>query len=257
MGANIMMKINVCLNIWGKAGGAERGYERLSNALNQYQWSFTTKVDDTADIVLYSNDHKFYEQAKMLNKPTIFRLTGPRSYNLPQPDDLKYVVCSSQKSYDLSSHARKVKILNGIDFDSLKDIKPIKCDLLYGPARIGRTQKVELAIKWAIDNNRTLTVTGARQHVAEDIEGQLKAKYPNVKWTGLIDEKTMLRYIAGCKSAIMPASGHGLSNFVIESIAFNKPIVNLGKVEVPRKEDIDLKNTAQQYDKLFQSILNT
>lgn len=247
-------KINVCLAIWA-TGGAERGYYRLASALPDYDWSFTTKVEADANIVLYSNDIKFYHQAKALNIPAIYRITGPRSYKIPCPDDLEYVVCSSNKAYEICKHPRKVKIFNGIDFDSLKDIKPIPCDLLYGPARLGRTQKVEMAIQWAIKNKRHLTVTGARQHVAEDIEGQLKKKYPQVNFVGLVDEKTMLGLIKGCKDAIMPASGHGLSNFILECISLDKNIINLGDVEIPSKADIDLKNTVDQYDKLFKEIL--
>ena len=83
-----MKKISVCMEHWA-VGGAERFWERMSRALPQYQWEFSKSVKSDADIVIYSNSHKFYDQAKKLNKPVIFRLTGPRSYKLPQMKDLK------------------------------------------------------------------------------------------------------------------------------------------------------------------------
>lgn len=81
---NMKYKIDICLEIWGKAGGAEIGYRRIATQLPQYQWLFTTEVQKT-DLVIYSNSHKFYEQAKKLSIPTIQRTTGPRSFSLPQP----------------------------------------------------------------------------------------------------------------------------------------------------------------------------
>jgi hypothetical protein len=249
-----MKTINVCLGIWG-TGGAERGYQRIADKLPEYRWLFTTKVDPNSDLVMYSNDHKFYEQAKQHNIPTILRLTGPRSYSKPQPDDLKTVICSNQKAYELSQHKNKHLIYNGIDLDMVSRVKPIKCDLLYGCARVGVGQKVDVAIKYAIDNNRHLTVTGARQHLAEDTYDKLKKKYQQVNWTGLLDEDTMLRYIKGCKAGIMPTSVHGLSNFIIELVACDKPIINLGGVETVNKGQIDINVTAQKYRELIESCL--
>lgn len=246
-------KVNVCMEHWA-VGGAERFWERLSRALPQYEWEFSRQVVDDADIVVYSNAHKFYDQAKKLNKPTILRITGPRSHKLPQPPDLKAVVCSSKKSFEVSSHKNKKLIYNGIDFSALDLIEPIECDIIYGCARIGLGQKPEVAIKYSLANNRHLTITGSRQHVAENIYDQLRQKYPQVHWTGLIDEAEMLRYIKGCKAGIMPTSVHGVSNFIIECISMDKPIINIGNVEVPNKADIDIQMTAEKYDQLFRSI---
>ena len=134
------MKINITMDFWG-VGGAERFWQRLSRKMPQYEWLFTTAVDTNADLVIYSNNHKFYEQAKALNKPIVMRLTGPRSYVLPQPNDLAALICSSKAGYALSTHPKKILIYNGIDFDHLKTIKPIPCDLLMGSARVGVGQK--------------------------------------------------------------------------------------------------------------------
>lgn len=246
--------VNVCLEYWA-VGGAERFFQRLSRKLPQYKWIFTKQMSEQADIVIYSNAHKFYEQAKLLNKPTILRITGPRSYSLPQPEDLRAVICSSNISYGLSKHKNKVLIYNGIDFEMLKCIKPIKNDLLYGCARVGMGQAPEAAIQYALKNNRHLTITGSKQHLAENTYNILRKKYPQVNWTGLLDESTMLRYVKGCKAGIMPTSVHGISNFIIECVSMDKPLINLGGVEVVNKADIDINITAQKYKKLIENCL--
>jgi len=250
-----MAIINVCLDVWGKAGGAEVGYWRIAQKLPQYDWKFTTDVDPTANLVIYSNNHRFYDAAKALNIPTILRTTGPRSINMPQPADLKAVICSSKKAYELSTHANKHLIYNGVDFKWLDHVKPIECDLLYSPARVGVGQQVEKAIQYAQQNNRNLTVLGSRQHLAEDTYDVLKKKYPAVFWTGLLDPNQALRLMKGCKDYIVPTSVHGVSNAVIEAVAYGKNIINLGGVEVPAKEDIDINITADKYDKLIQEAL--
>jgi glycosyltransferase involved in cell wall biosynthesis len=246
-----MKIVNVCLGIWA-VGGAERGYQRIADKLPEYKWLFTTKVDPTANLVIYSNTHEFYKQAKRIGVPAILRVTGPRSYSIPQPDDLGAVVCSSKKSYEISRHKNKYLIYNGIDFSMIDKIKLTKCDLLYGCARIGLGQQVEKAIKYAIKNNRHLTVTGAKQHVTENVYDTLRKKYPQVRWTGLLDEETMLSYVKGCKEGIMPTSVHGLSNFIIELAACGKPLINLGGVETVNKEDIDINVTARKYKELIE-----
>lgn len=248
-----MKKINICLNFWA-IGGAENFYRRLAKAMPQYEWLFTTKVDKTADIVMYSNDHSFYNQAKSLNIPTILRVTGPRSYSMPQPDDLKFVVCSSAKSYQLSTHLRKKLIYNGIDFDHLQNIQPISCQWLASEARIGVGQKIEDAIRFAIKSGKHLTCLGAKQHVAENTYYTLKSKYPQVTFTGLVDPDVALRYIKGCEALIIASSSHGISNSMLEAVALGKKIINLGGVEMVDKKHIDIKNTAAQYLELFQSI---
>lgn len=247
------MKVNVCMDYWA-VGGAERFWQRLSRVVKQHQWIFTTEVDPEADVVIYSNNDKFYHQAKALNKPAVLRITGPRSYSLPQHNDLAAVICTSQKSYELSKHERKVLIYNGVDISKFDSIQPIECDLLYGCARVGLGQKPEVAIKYAKNNNRHITITGSRQHLAEKTYNVLKKKYPEVNWTGLIEEDEMFRYIKGCKAGIMPTSVHGVSNFIIECVAADKPIINLGGVEIPDKKQIDIGNAAYQYNKLLSHL---
>jgi len=249
-----MKTINVCMDFW-EVGGAERFWQRLSKNMPRYKWLFTKSVDVSADIVIYSNSHKFYEQAKKLNKPIIQRVTGPRSYYLQQPSDLEAVICSSKKGYDISTHKNKHLIYNGIDFEYLNNIKPIVCDLLYGCARIGVGQKVDVACEYAIKTNHHLTITGSRQHVAENIYDKMKAKYPQFHWAGLLDEDTMLAYVKGCNKGIMPTTSHGVSNFVLELSACNKPIINIGNVEIPPIDQIDINITSQKYDNIIRSIL--
>jgi hypothetical protein len=247
-------KILVLLNTWA-VGGAERGWYRIAGKLSQYDWAFKTEVEP-ADLIFYSNDHRFYEAAKKLNVPIIQRTTGPRSYNLPQPDDLAAVVCSSQKAFELSAHPKKTLIYNGVDFERLRGIKEIECDLLYPASRIGVGQKVETAILYALKHNRRLTITGAKQHLAENTHDLLRAKYPQMNWTGLVDEETMLGLIKGCRDVIMPTSTHGISNAIIEAVGLEKNIINLGSVEVPRRDQIDLNETARKYDELIKGVLN-
>lgn len=248
------VKINICLDIWA-TGGAEIGYKRIIDKLPQYKWLLTTDVDPTANLVIYSNNHRFYKQSKQYNIPAILRTTGPRSFNIPQPAGLKAVICSSKKSYELAGHPNKCLIYNGIDLDWLNKIEALDCDLLYSPARVGVGQQVEKAIQYAQQNNRHLTVLGDRQHLAENTYDILKKKYPAVHWTGLLDNNQSLRYMKGCKDYIVPTSVHGVSNAVIEAIGFGKNIINLGSVEIPSKEDIDINNTAKKYDELIRSIL--
>jgi len=249
-----MKKINICLNYWA-TGGAENFYHRLANSLPQYEWSFTKKVDKCSDIVIYSNDHSFYEQSKRLGIPTIMRITGPRSYSLPQPEDLKFVVCSSKKSYDLSTHSCKRLIYNGVDFDHLSNIEPIQCQLLISEARVGVGQKIEEAIKYSVKHKKHLTCLGSKQHLAENTYYYLKSKYPNVTFTGLVKPDVSLQYIKGCEALIIASSSHGVSNSLIEATALGKNIINLGGVETVNKEDINIKDTAEKYDNLFKSII--
>lgn len=251
-----MKTICICMNVWA-TGGAENFYHRLAAKLPQYQWLFDNKVNPEADLIIYSNDHKFYDQAKKLNKPTILRITGPRSHSLPQPADLKAVICSTQKSHQLSQHPQKTLIFNGVDFDHIASIKPIKCDLLYAPARIGLGQKVEDAIKYAIKHNRHLTVLGAKQHVQENTYDLLRTRYTQINWAGLVAPDVASAYIKGCNEYICPTSAHGVSNAIIECVVNDKPIINLGGVEIPNKSNIDLNNTARLFQELIERILNS
>jgi len=250
------MIINICMNFWAM-GGAEIGYKRIAAKLSEYEWLFTTEVDSKSDLVIYSNNDKYYHQAKKYNIPTILRTTGPRSYNIVQPLDLAAVICSSKKAYKLSKHPKKQLIYNGIDFEHLATIKPIKCDILYAPARQGMGQKIEVAAEWARSHNRKLTCLGDKQHLVEDTATVLRRKYPEVVWTGLVDNNTALGYIRGCNSGIMPTSTHGVSNFIIECVAADKPIINIGGVEIPDKKDIDLNNTVNSYRLLIENVLKT
>jgi hypothetical protein len=250
-----MAKVNVCMGIWG-VGGAERFWERLARKLPQYTWAFTTEVQSTSNLIVYSNDHRFYLQARNYNLPTIQRMTGPRSYTLPQPLDLAAVVCSSKAGFEVSQHPRKQLIYNGIDLGHLKTIKPIPCDLLYAPARNGKGQCIETAIQYAQEQRRSLTVLGDRQHLAENTAEVLRRRYPKVNWPGLVAEDVALGYVKGCNEAIMPTPVHGVSNFLIEAVALHKPIINLGNAEIPLYENLDLNNTAAKYQELFERVLD-
>jgi hypothetical protein len=249
-----MIVINVCLDYWA-IGGSELGYKRIASKLPQYDWKFVTKVDKNCDLVIYSNNHRFYEQAKALGKSVIQRTTGPRSYNLPQPDDLCAVICSSKQGYQITKHRNRHLIYNGIDFTHINTIIPISNDLLYAPARIGVGQCVEDAIKYAKNNNRHLTVLGAKQHLNENTYEELKFKYPNVNWTGLVDPDVASAYIKGCVSYICPTKVHGVSNAIIEAVANRKEIINIGQVEIPPIEEIDINLTAKKYNSIIQNII--
>jgi hypothetical protein len=248
-----MTTINVCMCYFA-VGGAEIFWSRLAKKLPQYKWLFTTEVKPEADVVVYSNDHKFYLQARNLNKPVIQRMTGPRSYTLPQPEDLAAVICTSQAGWEASRFDGKQLIYNGIDLEYLKTIQPIKCDLLYGCARVGVGQQVEKAIHYAEEHGRHLTVLGGKQHLTEDTYDVLKKRYKDVAWTGLVEEETALGYVAGCNSGIMPTSVHGISNFLIECVGLGKTVISLGSAEIPLLTNIDINQTAARYQKLIDSI---
>jgi hypothetical protein len=249
------MKINICLDIWGTVGGAEIGYKRIATKLPHYEWLFTINVDPSANLVIYSNNHRFYTQAKIHSIPAIQRTTGPRSFSLPQPVDLVAVICSSKKGYEITNHINKHLIYNGVDFDFIKSVQPITCDLLYAPARIGKGQCVEDAIIYAIRNKRNLTVLGAKQHVQENTFDALKKKYPFVNWTGLVTPDIASSYIKGCKTYICPTKVHGVSNAIIEAVANDKEIINLGNVEIPDKKNIDINTTVEKYDAIIKNAL--
>jgi hypothetical protein len=242
------MKIAIALKYWA-IGGAEVGYRRLSNAL-PYDFDFVTAITQPYDVVIYSNSHDFYKQAKSVGcKKIIQRTTGPRSYNLPQPNDLHAIVCSSVKAYNKSQHPNKVLIYN---LPPSEPAKPIKCDLLYSPARIGVGQCVDKACDYAYQNQRLLTVLGGKQHLHEDTYYELQRRYPEVQWTGVVNPTKALRYMKGCEDYIVPTSVHGVSNAVIEAVAMNKNIINLGGVEVPDKENIDPSETLKKWIKLLE-----
>jgi hypothetical protein len=251
-----MAIINVCCNVWA-VGGFEIGFKRLSVKLPQYNWRFTTNVIKEADLIIYANDDRFYDQAKQLNKPTIQRMTGPRSYGMSQPDDLSAVICSSLAGFNISKHPKKQLIYNGVDFDYLKTIKPIACDLLYSPARQGVGQRIDIAAEYARKNHRKLTVLGSRQHLIENTAKDLRRKYPEVIWTGLVDPDIASAYMKGCIDYIMPTPVAGVSNAIIEAVACGKNVINLGNAEIPPKDQIDIKVAAKKYDELIQSILKT
>lgn len=245
------MKITVLLNYWA-IGGAENGYKRLAAALPQYEWKFATELTEPTDVVIYSNDHRFYEQAKALKIPKIIqRTTGKRSHGLPQPDDLHALVCSSQEAFDKSEHPRKVMIYNGVDISRLQWLRPIACDLLYAPARVGVGQRVSVAAEWARVNNRHLTCLGSRQHLDENTYEELQQQYPEVNWVGLVNPTKATRYIAGCKDYICPTPNHGVSNAIIEAVALGKCIINLGGVEVPCIEGIDINLMKRKWYKIL------
>lgn len=248
------MIINICLEIWA-TGGAEIGYKRLAQAMPEYEWRFVTKAGP-CDVLIYSNSDKFYHQAKSLNIPKIIlRTTGPRSYAMPQYDDLFAVVCSSRKAYELSKHPRRHMVYNGVDFERLSHLKPIACDILVGCARVGLGQQVEKAILYAKANKKHLTVLGGKQHLHEDTYNILKNKYPEVTWTGVVDNDTALAYVKGCNAGIMPTSVHGVSNFVLELVACDKPVINIGGVEVPPKSEIDINITARKYKEIIEAVI--
>jgi glycosyltransferase involved in cell wall biosynthesis len=250
-----MTTINVCMCYFA-VGGAEIFWSRLSKKLPQYKWLFTTEVKPEADVVVYSNDHKFYLQARNLNKPVIQRMTGPRSYTLPQPEDLAAVICTSQAGWEASSFDGKQLIYNGIDLEYLKTIQPIKCELLYSPARQGVGQCIDTAIQYAREQKQHLTVLGDRQHLAENTAKLLRTKYPDVAWPGLVAEPIALGYMKGCEAYVMPTPVAGVSNALIEAVAFGKPIINLGHAEIPFLTNIDLNQTASKYDELIRKVLN-
>lgn len=250
------MKICVCMGYWGEAGGAESGWRRLFEALSQYEWVEVTKAE-LCDVLIYSNNKEFYDQAKKVGvKHIIQRTTGVRSYGLPQPDDLAAVICSSKKAYNLSKHPKRVLIYNGVDIDYLKSLEPINCDLLAASARVGVGQKIDVAIQYAKKHNRRLTVLGGKQHLHEDTYNQLVKAHPKVEWTGVVDMEEAVRFIAGCQALLHTNPSHGIANSVIESMVFNKEIINLSgaELEKPPMEEIDIKIMSSKYQKLLSSL---
>lgn len=246
------MNITIALSDIKTQGGAKLFFDNIVIHLSQYNWNFTqTIIPHNTDILIYGNKHEFYTKAKALGIPKIIQRTqGQRALHMPQPEDLSAVVCSSKKSYSLSSHPNKIFICNGIDFDLAAGLKPILSDLLVAESRISKGQQVEKSIQWAINNNRKLTILGSKQHSIETVEDELKRKYPQCNWIGLVDYPTSLRYIKGCNELIVASSAHGLSNSVLAATHFGKAIVNLGGVE-----EIDYVPDTKETAKLYKQII--
>jgi len=245
-----MKTICVGLSAWNSVGGAPLFFRRLFKALPEYQWiEVSPNQSYTADLLIYGNLHSFYEQAQC---PCILRTQGARSLSMPQPTDLKAVVCSSRLAYERSTHPARVLIYNGVDKAHLDDLQPIQCDYLCGDGRVGQGQRTINAIRYTND----LTVLGDGSGVSNDDTYQrLKKTYPHINFAGLVDEDTSYRYVKGCKGLLITNPSHGVSNMGLVAKYFNKPIINLsgGPVETPDPPDI--KECAEQYRALIESII--
>lgn len=243
-----MLNVTIALSDIKTHGGAKLFFDNLTKHLPQFNLHFTQgAIPANSDVLIYGNRHDFYTQAKALNIPKIIQRTqGQRAMNLQQPEDLHAVVCSSQKSYQLSTHPNKTYICNGIDYALADSLKPINCDLLCAESRIAKGQRIGEAIQWAVKHNRRITILGSKQGSAEKVDEQLKIKYPNCEWVGLVDYTTSLQYIKGCKELVVASPAHGLSNSVLAATYFQKPIQNIGGVEIPITVP-DMKVTAENY----------
>lgn len=249
-----MKKINVVMSYM--VGGALTGMKRISSAMPQYDWIFTTNPVQS-DMCIYMNDHKHYLSAKKLGiKHIVQRKTGIRSLKVQEPSDLSAVICASERSYNNSKHPKKTLIYNGVDLGFLKTIKPEpNIDLVIAESRIGKGQAVEKSIQYALKNKRDLTILGSGEGLAESTYRKLKKKYPQFNWVGRVPADKALSYIKGSNGIIISNPSHGIANQVIEALAMDKPIINLGGVEVPPKSEIDINITVQKYNSLIKSIL--
>ena len=249
------MIINVVMDYL--IGGAYVGNKRIADALPQYTWAFSTEVNPKADLVLYMNNHRHYERAKALGiKHIIQRKTGERSLSTPTPDDLDAVICASKRSWDCTIHPRKTLIYNGVDLDYLSTLTPKPdIDLLVAESRIGIGQRVDLACKYAIQQRRNLTILGSKANLDEDTYYYLKAAYPQFSWIGTVSSEEALTYIKGCQALIVSNPSHGTANQIIEALAMDRPIIRFAELELPPKDQIDLRITAQKYDQLLRNVL--
>jgi len=248
-----MVKINVCMGYL--IGGAYIGMLRIAKALPQYEWCFSTTIDKDAGIVIYMNEHRFYQDAKRLKIPHIIqRKTGIRSLKVKEPADLDAVVCGSAVSYKNSSHKKRVLIYNGIDLEHLKTIKlKPNVEWLIAESRIGIGQQVEKSIKHAIKHSKHLTILGSGKGVAENTYDNLRKKYPMCSWVGRVSPDEALSYIKGCNAIIVSNPSHGVANQILEATMFDKKIINFGNCEIPNKADIDINVTARKYKELINS----
>lgn len=250
-----MIIINVVMDYL--IGGAFVGTKRITDKLKHYVWNFSTEVRTKSDIVLYMNNHRHYEAAKLLRiKYIIQRKTGERSLKVPNPEDLSAIICASKKSFEQTNHSKKVLIYNGIDFDLIKSIMPKpNIDLLVAESRIGTGQRVDLACDYAIGQKRHLTILGSKANLIEDTYFKLKSAYPQFDWIGTVSEKEALSYIKGCNAIIVSNQSHGVANQIIESLSMDKQIIRFAEIEIPSKQDIDINITARKYDELIKSII--
>lgn len=249
----------ICVAMNFLIGGALIGMRRVSEKLPKYEWNFSTEVDKNADLVIYMNDNRFYEDAKKLQiQHIIQRKTGERSLKIPTPDDLSAVICASKKSFEHTTHKNKVLIYNGVDFEHLNKIQPKNnIDLLVAESRIGIGQRVHLACEYALKNNRRLTILGNGEGLAEDTYNPLTKKYPQFSWIGRVLPDEALSYIKGCNELIVSNPSHGMANQIIEATAFGKKITKFHEgIEIPTRDQIDLNETARKYDELIQGVLN-
>ena len=253
------IKINICISYM--IGGAHVSMKRLAVFMPQYQWIFAKTPNPDADIVIYMNDDVHYQKAKTLGIPHIIqRKTGIRSLKVSEHDDIDAVICSSLASYQNSKHPRRQLIYNGIDFNHLQSITPkSNIEWLIMESRHGTGQRTEVSIRHAIKQNKHLTILGSGEGVAENTYDKLVKKYPECNWVGRVSPDEALTYLAGCEAILTANPSHGLAQQCIESVALDKCIIDLtpGQIlEIPTKEQIDIKSTAKKYDELFQSILN-
>ena len=251
-----MKTINVVMDYL--IGGALVGLERIAFKLPQYNWKFTTEVLKGADIVLYMNNHRHYEKAKQLNiKHIIQRKTGTRSLPIPEPDDLKAVICGSKISYDNSKHDNKILIYNGVDLEYISSIEPKKdVDLLIAESRIGIGQQIHRGCEFAIENKRHLTILGSGKGLNENTYDIWRKRYSQPNWVGRVNPDEALSYIKGCNSIIVSNPAHGVANQIIEALMMNKEIITLcNGLEIPPKDQLDINITAEKYKKLIDEIL--
>jgi hypothetical protein len=252
-----MTNINVVMDYL--TGGALIGLKRIANKLPQYEWKFSTEVLNDADIVLYMNNNRHYERAKQLGvKHIVQRKTGIRSLSVPEPSDLKAVICGSKVSFNNSQHEHKILIYNGVDLDYINKIEPkINIDLLIAESRIGKGQAIHLGCEYALNNKRHLTILGNGKGLDEDTYDKLRKKYPQHTWIGRVSPNEALFYIKCCKAIIISNSSHGVANQIIEAVAMSKEIITLcDGLEIPPKDQLDINITAIRYNELFKGVLN-
>ena len=237
-------------------GGAFIGVKRIADYMTQYEWGFSTEVE-RADIVIYMNNNRHYNRAKELKIPHIIqRKTGERSLKIATPADLDAVICASKRSFDCTNHAKKVLIYNGIDLDYLKTIKPKEnIELLSVESRIGQGQRVDLSCEYAIKHKKHLTILGSKANLHEDTYYVLKVKYPQFNWVGSVSPDEALTYVKGCEAIVISNPSHGVANQVIEAILCDKPVIALANIEIPPRDQVDIKITAEKYDALIKSIV--
>lgn len=93
-------------------------------------------------------------------------------------------------------------------------------DFILFLSRLEPEKRVELAIRACMRAGKKIVVAGTGT-----LETRLRKKYPNVEFTGFVDEKTKIDLLSRCKAVVFPAISEDFGIVPIEALASGKPVI--------------------------------